>query len=90
MPNGVKRTIVVTIKWATDSGAARSIPAVMASLLMAAMNGLGVGEDGVSQSGRLLAKWGSEFGAGLFNYLRGVSVAPVGSVYVAEWVNHRI
>jgi len=27
LPNGVTRTIVVTIKWATDSGAARSIPA---------------------------------------------------------------
>jgi len=80
----------VTIKWATDSGAARSIPAAMASPLMAAMNGLGVGEDGVSRSGRFLANWGSEFSAGLFNYPKGVAVAPDGSVYVAEWGNHRI
>ena len=62
----------------------------MASPLMAAMNGLGVGEDGVSRSGRFLANWGSEFSAGLFNYPKGVAVAPDGSVYVAEWGNHRI
>ena len=44
----------MTIKWATDSGAAHSIPAAMAPPLMAAMNGLGVGEDGVSDTEAIL------------------------------------
>ncbi len=66
-------------------------PPVTQQLLLSTVEPTPTPTPAAGSSAVFISKWGTQgTGDGQFNYLLGLAVASDGSVYVADWENHRI